>query len=240
MQTGVLTISRREACLYCTAQQLDARALYGYLTVYSEGTALHCSALVAMTAVMRMAGMQVDGCFADPTQYNVTYPGLGLALNKTGRAMVYSCSWPAYLPDPVQTSYQVSASLLGTGQAFDAWNCCDGRESTRHFLALCTPCSLTWLAVVTPSPEAVMCLCRRPTRSCSSTATCGATGWTSSPAGRASAPLCSSGPWPRSGQKDLLRLRARAHGMTPTCSSLAMRYDRLSPSPVECLLVFPC
>ena len=54
-----------------------------------------------------MAGMQVDGCFADPTQYNITYPDLGLALNKTGRAMVYSCSWPAYLPDPVMTSYQV-------------------------------------------------------------------------------------------------------------------------------------
>ena len=55
-----------------------------------------------------MAGLQVDGCFADPTQYNITYPDLGLALNKTGRAMVYSCSWPAYLPDPVMTSFQVS------------------------------------------------------------------------------------------------------------------------------------
>ena len=35
--------------------------------------------------VMAKGGMQVDGCFADPTQYNVTYPGLGFALNKTGR-----------------------------------------------------------------------------------------------------------------------------------------------------------
>ena len=51
--------------------------------------------------------MQVDGCYADVSTYNVTYPELGRALNNTGRSIVYSCSWPAYLPDPVQTGIQV-------------------------------------------------------------------------------------------------------------------------------------
>ena len=64
--------------------------------------------------------LQVDGCYADPAMYNITYPALGQALNKTNRAMVYSCSWPAYLPDPVQTSYQVrtppSFVTLSTGE----------------------------------------------------------------------------------------------------------------------------
>ena len=50
--------------------------------------------------------LQVDGCYADISAYNVTYPELGQALNSTGRSIVYSCSWPAYLPDPVQTGFQ--------------------------------------------------------------------------------------------------------------------------------------
>ena len=50
---------------------------------------------------------QVDGCYADPKQYAEQYPLLGKYLNKPGRAITYSCSWPAYLPDPTKTKFQV-------------------------------------------------------------------------------------------------------------------------------------
>ena len=50
---------------------------------------------------------QVDGCYADPKQYAEQYPLLGKYLNQTGRAITYSCSWPAYLPDPTKTKFQV-------------------------------------------------------------------------------------------------------------------------------------
>jgi len=43
--------------------------------------------------------LKVDGCFQDPEMMWDTYPELSRALNATGRPIVYSCSWPAYL-DP--------------------------------------------------------------------------------------------------------------------------------------------
>ena len=39
---------------------------------------------------------KVDGCNAAPGDMKETYPALGRALNKTGRPMIYSCSWPDY------------------------------------------------------------------------------------------------------------------------------------------------
>uniref|UniRef100_A0A131YVT3 Alpha-galactosidase n=1 Tax=Rhipicephalus appendiculatus TaxID=34631 RepID=A0A131YVT3_RHIAP len=40
--------------------------------------------------------VKMDGCFANITEYRTLYPDFGDAINKTGRPMVYSCSWPAY------------------------------------------------------------------------------------------------------------------------------------------------
>ncbi|XP_037506241.1 alpha-N-acetylgalactosaminidase isoform X1 [Rhipicephalus sanguineus] len=40
--------------------------------------------------------VKMDGCFANITEYKKLYPEFGNAINKTGRPMVYSCSWPAY------------------------------------------------------------------------------------------------------------------------------------------------
>lgn len=40
--------------------------------------------------------IKVDGCYADYRTYDVGYPEFGRLLNKTGRPMVYSCSWPVY------------------------------------------------------------------------------------------------------------------------------------------------
>ncbi|XP_063897321.1 alpha-N-acetylgalactosaminidase [Helicoverpa armigera] len=41
--------------------------------------------------------LKVDGCFVTEDYLNVGYIDLGLALNRTGRPMVYSCSWPYYI-----------------------------------------------------------------------------------------------------------------------------------------------
>ena len=41
--------------------------------------------------------LKVDGCNADPTTMNITYPKLSKALNATGRPILYACSWPDYM-----------------------------------------------------------------------------------------------------------------------------------------------
>ncbi|XP_054276820.1 alpha-N-acetylgalactosaminidase-like [Macrosteles quadrilineatus] len=40
--------------------------------------------------------VKVDGCNSDPWTMDEGYPKFGRYLNKTGRPMVYSCSWPYY------------------------------------------------------------------------------------------------------------------------------------------------
>jgi len=39
---------------------------------------------------------KMDGCNSDIHQYDVAYPVMSQWLNKTGRPIVFSCSWPAY------------------------------------------------------------------------------------------------------------------------------------------------
>jgi len=43
--------------------------------------------------------IKVDGCYAGTEDYIKGYPKFGQALQKTGRKITYSCSWPAYLGD---------------------------------------------------------------------------------------------------------------------------------------------
>jgi alpha-N-acetylgalactosaminidase len=38
--------------------------------------------------------IKVDACNANESLFNITYPAFGHALNKTGRPILYSCSWP--------------------------------------------------------------------------------------------------------------------------------------------------
>ncbi|KAG5674338.1 hypothetical protein PVAND_004313 [Polypedilum vanderplanki] len=40
--------------------------------------------------------VKLDGCYSLPTDMDVGYPEFGRHLNRTGRPMVYSCSWPVY------------------------------------------------------------------------------------------------------------------------------------------------
>jgi alpha-N-acetylgalactosaminidase len=40
--------------------------------------------------------VKLDGCYAHPSDMDRGYPEFGYYLNQTGRAMMYSCSWPVY------------------------------------------------------------------------------------------------------------------------------------------------
>eukprot|EP00823_Brevimastigomonas_motovehiculus_P001336 TRINITY_DN11862_c0_g1_i1.p1 TRINITY_DN11862_c0_g1~~TRINITY_DN11862_c0_g1_i1.p1 ORF type:complete len:428 (-),score=68.25 TRINITY_DN11862_c0_g1_i1:117-1349(-) len=74
--------------------------------------------------------VKIDGCNADPTYMNVTYPQLGLALNKTGRPMVYSCSWPAYVR---WKGFPVQYSLMA--KYCNLWRNFDDIQDTYHSLS---------------------------------------------------------------------------------------------------------
>ncbi|GFY46262.1 alpha-N-acetylgalactosaminidase [Trichonephila inaurata madagascariensis] len=43
--------------------------------------------------------LKVDGCYAQPTDMDQLYPEITIALNQSGRPIVFSCSWPAYQVD---------------------------------------------------------------------------------------------------------------------------------------------
>jgi len=43
--------------------------------------------------------VKLDGCYSDPETMITGYPEFGRLLNATGRPMVYSCSWPAYISE---------------------------------------------------------------------------------------------------------------------------------------------
>ncbi|QQP38702.1 AlphaNacetylgalactosaminidaselike, partial [Caligus rogercresseyi] len=40
--------------------------------------------------------VKLDGCYSLPTDMDRGYPEFGYYLNRTGRPMIYSCSWPVY------------------------------------------------------------------------------------------------------------------------------------------------
>ncbi|KAF6026996.1 NAGA [Bugula neritina] len=44
--------------------------------------------------------LKLDGCYANASYYAYGYPAMAKALNKTGRPIMYSCSWPAYISNP--------------------------------------------------------------------------------------------------------------------------------------------
>ncbi|KAK7097343.1 alpha-N-acetylgalactosaminidase-like [Littorina saxatilis] len=40
---------------------------------------------------------KMDGCFSTATEFPISYPIMGQWLNRTGRPILYSCSWPVYM-----------------------------------------------------------------------------------------------------------------------------------------------
>ena len=41
--------------------------------------------------------LKLDGCCASKAIFETGYPNMTMALNRTGRPIVFSCSWPAYI-----------------------------------------------------------------------------------------------------------------------------------------------
>ena len=39
--------------------------------------------------------LKLDGCNSNESKFDVLYPQVTVALNKTGRPIAFSCSWPA-------------------------------------------------------------------------------------------------------------------------------------------------
>ena len=57
--------------------------------------------------------LKFDGCYSNASSQAIGYPLMSEALNKTGRPIVYSCSWPAYAGGlPPKVSMQL-CSLIG-------------------------------------------------------------------------------------------------------------------------------
>jgi hypothetical protein len=64
--------------------------------------------------------LKLDGCYANETDYARDYPAMGRALNATGRPIVYSCSWPAYLSEAEKTRvYPELAKICNLWRQFD-------------------------------------------------------------------------------------------------------------------------
>ncbi|VVC36751.1 Aldolase-type TIM barrel,Glycoside hydrolase superfamily,Glycoside hydrolase, family 27 [Cinara cedri] len=70
--------------------------------------------------------VKLDGCYSDVRDMDLGYIGFGQHLNKTGRPMVYSCSWPAYQEDKgMRINYAALATFCNLwrnyGDIDDSW-----------------------------------------------------------------------------------------------------------------------
>ncbi|XP_063367095.1 alpha-N-acetylgalactosaminidase [Cydia amplana] len=64
--------------------------------------------------------IKLDGCYSKPEEMKTGYPDFGRMLNKTGRPVLYSCSWPAYLePDSILPNYTVIAENCNLWRNWD-------------------------------------------------------------------------------------------------------------------------
>lgn len=64
--------------------------------------------------------VKLDGCYAEPAQMDQGYPEFGALLNKTGRPMVYSCSWPDYqIEEGIKPNYTYIGSVCNLWRNFD-------------------------------------------------------------------------------------------------------------------------
>eukprot|EP01084_Bolivina_argentea_P097412 175107_1 len=56
--------------------------------------------------------IKIDGCNGNKSDYYQMYPIFGQALNKTGKPIIYSCSWPAYISGHGETVPPVDDTTL--------------------------------------------------------------------------------------------------------------------------------
>ncbi|XP_025087731.1 alpha-N-acetylgalactosaminidase-like [Pomacea canaliculata] len=70
--------------------------------------------------------LKLDGCYSSLDDFAIGYPTMGFFLNKTGRPILYSCSWPAYIVGNKQTpDYQLIAKYCNLWRNYldidDSW-----------------------------------------------------------------------------------------------------------------------
>ncbi|KAG7235475.1 hypothetical protein INR49_002610 [Caranx melampygus] len=64
--------------------------------------------------------LKFDGCWSNPVEQMLGYPRMSKALNATGRSMVYSCSWPAYLGGlPPSVNYTLLGEICHLWRNYD-------------------------------------------------------------------------------------------------------------------------
>nr|XP_053645018.1 alpha-N-acetylgalactosaminidase-like isoform X1 [Cherax quadricarinatus] len=64
--------------------------------------------------------VKLDGCYSHPVDMDKGYPEFGYFLNKTGRPMVYSCSWPFYqIFSRMQPNYTAIINTCNLWRNFD-------------------------------------------------------------------------------------------------------------------------
>ena len=62
---------------------------------------------------------KVDGCNSNFSNMKHTYPQLGAALNRSGRPMLFSCSWPDYeRSESIPVNFSLVAEYCNTWRAF--------------------------------------------------------------------------------------------------------------------------
>lgn len=77
--------------------------------------------------------VKMDGCNANPRDMDNIYPKMTLALNKTGRPMIFSCSWPDYQRDiKMNPKYAMIAENCNLWRNFDDIG--DSWESVKSIL----------------------------------------------------------------------------------------------------------
>ncbi|XP_052791458.1 alpha-N-acetylgalactosaminidase-like isoform X1 [Mya arenaria] len=70
--------------------------------------------------------VKLDGCYTDVSDMDEGYPIMGFYLNQTGRPMLYSCSWPAYIKQKDFALYQKIAKYCNIWRNYndigDSWD----------------------------------------------------------------------------------------------------------------------
>lgn len=76
---------------------------------------------------------KIDGCYCNTLVYLVNgYKNMSLALNWTGRSIVYSCVWPLYLRPFHKSNYTDIQYYCSNGRNFD--DVYDSWESIKNIL----------------------------------------------------------------------------------------------------------
>ncbi|EDV27039.1 uncharacterized protein TRIADDRAFT_23253 [Trichoplax adhaerens] len=89
------------------------------------GSEFHLQTDAETFANWKVDSLKLDGCNSNTSDYKKGYPAMGHYLNKTGRPILYSCSWPAYL-NPSKVNYTIIAKACNLwrnyGDIQDSWD----------------------------------------------------------------------------------------------------------------------